>query len=58
MQARVDHWIDCASLVGNVIDGTKQRAGSCVPGLTLPLFAAMVAHIPTQKILYGLLRHP
>jgi glutathione S-transferase len=58
VQARVDHWIDCASLVGDVIGGTKQRAGSCIPGLTVPLFATMVAHIPTRKILTGLLRHP
>ncbi len=57
-KARVDHWIDSASLVGNVIDGTRQRAGSCIPGLTLPLFATMMAHIPYREILVGLRRHP
>lgn len=57
-KARVDHWIDCASLVGNVLEGTRQRAGSCIPGLTLPIFATMMAHIPYRKIWVGLRRHP
>lgn len=57
-KALVDHWIDCASLVGNIIDSTKQRAGSCIPGLTLPLFATTVAYIAYGQILKGLLTHP
>lgn len=58
-RALVDHWIDCASLVGkDPTKGTDQRAGHCVPGLTLPIFATMVEHIPTLEILKGLLSHP
>lgn len=54
----VDHWIDCASLVGDATRGTEHRAGHCVPGLTFPLFATMVRYIPYREILRGLLTHP
>jgi glutathione S-transferase len=58
-RAEVERWIDCASLVGpDPIKGTRQRAGHCVPGLTLPIFATMVHYIPVRKILRGLLSHP
>lgn len=58
-RALVEHWTDCASLKGkNPVDGTRQRAGHCVPGLTVPLFATMVAHIPYREIARGLLTHP
>ncbi len=58
-RAEVEHWIDRASLVGkDPTKGTDQRAGHCIPGLTLPIFAAMVQHISTREILKGLLSHP
>lgn len=59
LRAAVESWIDCASLVGkDPTKGTEQRAGHCIPGLTVPIFATMVAHIPTREILKGLLTHP
>ena len=59
IRAEVDRWIDCASLVGqDPTRGTEARAGHCIPGLTLPIFAAMMADIPTREILKGLLTHP
>lgn len=57
-RALVEHWTDCASLVGNPVEGTARRAGHCVPGLTVPLFATMVPAIPYREILKGLLTHP
>lgn len=58
-RAEVERWSDCASLVGsNPIKGTRERAGHCIPGLTVPIFAAMVDHIPVREILKGLLTHP
>lgn len=58
-QALVDHWVDCASLVGkDPTRGTEQRAGHCIPGLTVPLFATMVESIPYREIARGLLTHP
>jgi glutathione S-transferase len=57
-KALVEHWTDCASIVGNALTGLERRAGHCVPGLTFPLFATMVRHIPYREILRGLLTHP
>ena len=57
-RALVERWVDRASLVGNPVQGLAGRAGHCVPGLTLPLFAAMVRHIPYREIARGLLTHP
>jgi glutathione S-transferase len=57
-RAIVDRWVDCASIKGNPIEGLGRRAGNCVPGLTLPIFATMVRYIPYTEILKGLLRHP
>jgi glutathione S-transferase len=58
LRALVEHWTDCASLVGDASRGTQKRAGHCIPGLTLPLFATMVPCIPYREILRGLLTHP
>ncbi len=58
-RALVERWVDCASLVGDdPTRNTRERAGHCVPGLTIPIFAAMVRHIPYRRILYGLFFHP
>ena len=58
-RALVEHWVDCASLVGpDPLRGTGRRAGHCIPGLTLPLFATMVREIPYREIARGLLTHP
>jgi glutathione S-transferase len=57
-RARVERWTDCASLVGDALRGGERRAGHCVPGLTFPLFATMVRHVPYREIARGLLTHP
>jgi glutathione S-transferase len=57
-QQLIARWIDCASLVGDATQGTERRAGHCIPGLTFPLFATMVRHIPYREIARGLLTHP
>lgn len=54
----VEHWIDCASLVGDPMQGLERRAGHCIPPLTFPIFATMVRYIPYREILKGLLTHP
>lgn len=57
-RAEMQRWIDRSSLVGDdPTQGIAESAGNCVPGLTLPLFAAMIADIPTRRILEGLLFH-
>ena len=57
-RAIVDRWTDCASLKGNPIQNLGERAGNCVPGLTLPIFATMVRYIPYREIFKGLPTHP
>lgn len=57
-RALVEHWTDCASIVGDAIRETERRAGHCIPGLTFPIFATMVRYIPYREILRGLLTHP
>lgn len=56
--AEIARWVDCASLVGDPTTGVERRAGHCIPGLTLPLFATMVRYIPYREIARGLLTHP
>jgi len=58
-RALVEHWTDVASVVGaDPTRGTEKRAGNCVPGLTLPIFAAMCQYIPFTRFVEGLLFHP
>jgi glutathione S-transferase len=57
-RALMQQWIDRSSLFGD--DPTKDlasSAGNCIPGLTVPLFAAMIRDIPTPRILEGVLFH-
>jgi glutathione S-transferase len=57
-RALMQRWIDKSSLVGDdPTAGAAESAGNCVPGLTLPLFAAMIRDIPVHRILEGLLFH-
>lgn len=59
LRTQVERWIDRASLVGeDPTRGTELRAGNCIPGLTFPLFAAMVRTIPLRRFAEGLLFHP
>jgi glutathione S-transferase len=57
-RARMQTWIDRSSLVGDdPVQHLTASAGNCVPGLTLPLFAAMIRDIPLRRIGEGLLFH-
>lgn len=54
----MQHWIDKSSLVGDdPTEGVEASAGNCIPGLTLPLFAAMMQGVPAHRVLEGLLFH-
>ena len=54
----MDAWVHRTSLVGDdPISSPNATAGNAVPGLTVPIFASMVATIPTYRILEGLLFH-
>ena len=56
--AEMRQWVDRASLKGDdPIAAAAHSAGNAVPGLTVPLFASMIADIPVWRILEGLLFH-
>jgi len=56
-RAEMEHWLDRSSLVGDPMESPERSAGNTVPGLTVPLFAAMIDRIATWRILEGLLFH-
>ena len=57
--AEMQHWIDFCSIdSANPMGARSERAGACIPALTLPLFATMIEEIPLRQILVGLLFHP
>lgn len=56
--AQMEHWLHKSSLWGDdPVAASSESAGNCVPGLTIPLFAAMIADVPVTGILEGLLFH-
>lgn len=56
--AVMEHWIRKSSLTGDdPTAAVAESAGNCVPGLTVPLFAAMIADVPVTRIFEGLLFH-
>ena len=58
LEAEMQRWVDLASLTGdNPIAASHASAGNAIPGLTVPLFAAMIVEIPVRRILEGLLFH-
>ena len=59
-QARqvMDKWVEKTSLLGDdPISSPEATAGNAAPGLTIPIFASMVARTPATKIVEGLLFH-
>ena len=54
----MDAWVHKTSLIGDdPIESPEATAGNAVPGLTIPIFASMVAKIPVLNIFEGLLFH-
>jgi len=57
LRDEMQRWIDRSSLTDDPLNHGDESAGNAIPGLTLPLFAAMIDRIATWKILEGLLFH-
>lgn len=53
----MQRWIDRSSITEDPLAQGDASAGNAIPGLTLPLFAAMIEGIPYRRILEGLLFH-
>jgi glutathione S-transferase len=57
LRAAMERWIDRSSLTDDPMSHGQESAGNAIPGLTVPLFAAMIDDIPYWKILEGALFH-
>lgn len=58
LRAEMEDWLDfCAISSADAMAGMEQRAGACIPGLTMPLFVTAIQHIPLRNILVGFLFH-
>jgi glutathione S-transferase len=57
LESEMQRWIDASSLTADPIEHGDESAGNAVPGLTLPLFAAMIDRIAYWRILEGVLFH-
>ncbi len=57
LREEMQRWIDRSSITADPLNHGDESAGNAVPGLTTPLFAAMVDRIATWKILEGFLFH-
>jgi len=57
LRAEMERWIDRSSLTEDPLNHGDESSGNAVPGLTVPLFAAMIDAIPYWKILEGALFH-
>jgi glutathione S-transferase len=52
-------WVHTYVLKNIKIGGVDpETMGNCIPGLTMPIFAAMIPEIPVSKIVWGLRHHP
>ncbi len=57
LRESMERWIDRSSLTDDPITQGDRSAGNAIPGVTVPLFAAMIAGIPYRRILEGILFH-
>ena len=58
LHTEMEDWLDfCTISSADAMAGMEQRAGACIPGLTMPLFVTAIQHIPLRNILVGFLFH-
>ncbi|MEM6485543.1 MAG: glutathione S-transferase family protein [Pseudomonadota bacterium] len=59
LRTRMHEWLSfCAISSEGPMDGMAERAGACIPGLSLPMFVSCIQYVPLRKILIGFLFHP
>ena len=56
-RAEVARWVDQGAIKGNPLKSGAERAGNTAPGLTIPIFATMMAYIPWWRVGEGILFH-
>jgi len=58
-RAEMERWLESGIISSDDPMGNMPtHAGSCIPGLTLPIFVTAIRFIPLRRILVGFLFHP
>lgn len=59
LRAQMDDWIASGVISSDApMDEMERRAGSCIPGLTMPIFVTSIRYIALRRIVVGFLFHP
>jgi len=59
LQVEMKTWVDRGIISSaDPMENMPERAGSCIPALTLPVFVTAIRYIPLRRILVGFLFHP
>lgn len=57
LKSRMQSWIDSTSLSSDPLNAMSLSAANTIPGLTFPLFSAMMKDIPYWRLIEGFLFH-
>ena len=58
LRLRMEEWLSfCAISSADAMAGMEEKAGACIPGLTLPMFVSTIQYVPLRNILVGFLFH-
>lgn len=58
-RAEMDRWLNSGVISSDdPMANMQTQAGSCIPGLTFPVFVTAIRYIPLRRILVGFLFHP
>jgi len=59
LRDEMNSWLEfCSISSADPMAEMPEKAGACIPGLTMPLFVTAIPYIPLRKILVGFLFHP
>lgn len=58
-RTEMNRWLESGVISSDdPMENMPARAGSCIPGLTFPVFVTAIRYIPLRRILVGFLFHP
>ncbi|MEM7098580.1 MAG: glutathione S-transferase family protein [Pseudomonadota bacterium] len=58
LEGKMQDWLHfCAIVSADLMGGMKERAGACIPGLTMPIFITSIQYVPLPTVLKGFLTH-
>lgn len=57
LRDEMERWVDRSSITDDPLNQGDRSIGNAIPGMTVPIFAAMIERIPYRKIFEGVLFH-